>query len=83
MCAYYVQDYEPLFAAPESSRSDRALLSYRAIPDLLLFAKTDWLCHLVSALHGVPVAKVAPSLDRELFHPGGRGSPAARCASPR
>jgi Glycosyl transferases group 1 len=72
VCAYYVQDYEPLFAAPGSSRSDRALLSYRAIPKLLLFAKTDWLCQLVSALHGVPVAKVAPSLDRQLFHPGGR-----------
>jgi Glycosyl transferases group 1 len=72
VCAYYVQDYEPLFAAPASSRADRALLSYRAIPDLLLFAKTDWLCGLVRALHGVPVAKVAPSLDRQLFHPGGR-----------
>jgi hypothetical protein len=72
VCAYYVQDYEPLFAPPESSRSDRALLSYRALPDLLLFAKTHWLCDLVGALHGVPVAKVAPSLDRELFHPGGR-----------
>jgi glycosyltransferase involved in cell wall biosynthesis len=72
VCAYYVQDYEPLFAAPASSRADRALLSYRAIPDLLLFAKTDWLCGLVRTLHGVPVAKVAPSLDRQLFHPGGR-----------
>jgi hypothetical protein len=74
VCAYYVQDYEPLFAAPGSSRADRALLSYRAIPGLLLFAKTDWLCGLVRALHGVPVAKVAPSLDRQLFHPGGRRS---------
>ncbi len=72
VCAYYVQDYEPLFAAPGSSRSDRALLSYRAIRGLLLFAKTEWLCGLVRALHGVPVAKVAPSLDRQLFHPGGR-----------
>lgn len=72
LCAYYVQDYEPLFAAPESSRADRALLSYRALPDALLFAKTDWLGELVSSLHGVPVAKVAPSLDRELFHADGR-----------
>jgi hypothetical protein len=79
VCAYYVQDYEPLFAAPRSSRADRALLSYRALPGVLLFAKTDWLRQLVSALHGVPVAKVAPSLDRRLFHPGGRrgsGGPA-------
>jgi Glycosyl transferases group 1 len=72
VCAYYVQDYEPLFAAPESSRADRALLSYRAIPGQLLFAKTDWLGNLVSAIHGVPVAKVTPSLDRELFHARGR-----------
>jgi hypothetical protein len=71
-CAYYVQDYEPLFAAPESSRADRALLSYRAIPGQLLFAKTQWLAGLVSAAHGVPVAKVCPSLDRELFHARGR-----------
>lgn len=72
LCAYYVQDYEPLFAVQGSSRADRALLSYRAVPNLLLFAKTEWLCGLVHALHGVRVAKVAPSLDRRLFHPGGR-----------
>jgi glycosyltransferase involved in cell wall biosynthesis len=72
VCAYYVQDYEPLFAAPQSSRADRALLSYRALPGLLLFAKTHWLRNLLDAVHGVDVAKVAPSLDRELFHAGGR-----------
>jgi Glycosyl transferases group 1 len=72
VCAYYVQDYEPLFAAQGSPRADRALLSYRAIPDMLLFAKTEWLRGVVSALHGVRVAKVAPSLDRELFHARGR-----------
>jgi Glycosyl transferases group 1 len=68
VCAYYVQDYEPLFAAAASSRADRALLSYRAIPDQLLFAKTHWLGRLVRTVHGTPVAKVCPSLDRELFH---------------
>jgi Glycosyl transferases group 1 len=77
VCAYYVQDYEPLFAPPESSRADRALLSYRALPDLLLFAKTHWLRNLLGAVHGVSVAKVAPSLDRELFHAGGRSREAA------
>jgi hypothetical protein len=66
-CAYYVQDYEPLFAAPGSSRADRALLSYRAVPGQLLFAKTRWMGEVVGAIHGVPVAKVHPSLDRELF----------------
>jgi glycosyltransferase involved in cell wall biosynthesis len=82
VCAYYVQDYEPLFAAPESTRADRALLSYRAHPRQLLFAKTRWLCELVGAVHGVPVAKVAPSLDRALFHPvGRRDSPVMRVAA--
>jgi Glycosyl transferases group 1 len=83
VCAYYVQDYEPLFAAPESSRADRALLSYRAIPNQLLFAKTRWMGDVVSAIHGVRVAKVQPSLDRALFHPGGRsaGTPALRVAA--
>jgi len=68
VCAYYVQDYEPLFAAPGSSRSDRALLSYRAIGEQALFAKTHWLRNVVAELHGVAVAKVRPSLDRDLFH---------------
>jgi hypothetical protein len=72
LCAYYVQDYEPLFAAPDTARADRALLSYRALPELLLFAKTHWLCNLLDAAHGVSAAKVAPSLDRELFHAGAR-----------
>ena len=72
VCAYYVQDYEPLFAEPRSSRSDRALLSYRAIPDQILFAKTHWLRNVVSELHGLHVAKVRPSLDRGLFHASGR-----------
>jgi glycosyltransferase involved in cell wall biosynthesis len=72
VCAYYVQDYEPLFAARGSSRADRALLSYRAIPDQLLFAKTRWMGAVVGAIHGVPVAKVRPSLDRDLFHARGR-----------
>jgi Glycosyl transferases group 1 len=71
-CAYYVQDYEPLFAAPASARSDDALLSYRAIPGQALFAKTHWLRNVVMARHGVPVMKVAPSLDRSLFHAQGR-----------
>ncbi len=70
--AYYVQDYEPLFAEARTARSDRALLSYRAIPGQLLFAKTHWLRNVVAEMHGVPVAKVSPSLDRELFHERGR-----------
>jgi hypothetical protein len=70
--AYYVQDYEPLFAPVASARSDGALLSYGAIPNMLLYAKTHWLRNLVVARHGVPVAKVLPSLDRALFNAWGR-----------
>jgi glycosyltransferase involved in cell wall biosynthesis len=72
VCAYYVQDYEPLFAPPGSARSDHALLSYRAIPGQLLFAKTHWLRNVVMARHGVPVMKVQPSLDQAIFHARGR-----------
>jgi glycosyltransferase involved in cell wall biosynthesis len=72
VCAYYVQDYEPLFGRPGSVRSDRAILSYRAIPGQVLFAKTHWLRNVVAGQHGVFVAKVSPSLDRELFHTSGR-----------
>ena len=72
VCAYYVQDYEPLFGVPESARADRALLSYRAIPGQLLFSKAHWLRNVVTARHGVLVAKVRPSLDREIFHTQGR-----------
>jgi Glycosyl transferases group 1 len=70
--AYYVQDYEPLFAPAASTRSDQALLSYRAVPGQVMFAKTHWLRNIVAARHGLPVAKVTPSLDRDLFYPRGR-----------
>jgi glycosyltransferase involved in cell wall biosynthesis len=70
--AYYVQDYEPLFAADESGRADAAVLSYRADPELRLFAKTHWVRNVVTALHGVPVELVTPSIDTSVFHPAGR-----------
>ncbi len=71
--AYYVQDYEPFFAPPGSDSADQALATYTAIPGQLLFAKTHWLCTVVSAAHGVPVAKVSPSIDHEIYHAKGRG----------
>ena len=67
-CAYYVQDYEPLFAELGSPRSDRALLSYGAIPQATLFAKSHFVRNVVAARHGVAVATVAPSLDRSIFN---------------
>jgi glycosyltransferase involved in cell wall biosynthesis len=71
-CAYYVQDYEPLFAELGSPRSDRALLSYGAISQATLFAKSHFLRNVVGARHGVSVAKVAPSLDRSMFNANDR-----------
>ncbi len=65
--AYYVQDYEPLFADPSSEAYQEALDSYTAVPGQVLFAKTWWLCEFVTLARGVPVRKVEPSLDREIF----------------
>ena len=65
--AYYVQDYEPFFTAGDSADLREARESYEAVPGCLLFAKTHWLCNIVADRHGVPVAKVEPSLDTALF----------------
>jgi GT2 family glycosyltransferase len=70
--AYYVQDYEPFFTARDDEDLREARESYEAIPGCLLFAKTHWLCNIVAERHGLPVAKVEPSLDTGLFHVGGR-----------
>jgi len=66
--AYYVQDYEPFFTAPYIA--EEATASYTALPDMLLFAKSHWLCNVVAERHGLFVEKVEASLDRELFAPG-------------
>jgi GT2 family glycosyltransferase/glycosyltransferase involved in cell wall biosynthesis len=66
--AYYVQDYEPFFTA--SYMAEEAIASYTALPDMLLFAKSHWLCNVVAERHGLSVEKVEASLDRELFAPG-------------
>ncbi len=67
--AYYVQDYEPFFTAPYIA--EEAIASYSALPDMLLFAKSHWLCNVVAERHGLFVEKVEASLDRELFAPAG------------
>jgi GT2 family glycosyltransferase len=69
---YYIQDYEPFFHGPGSREASEAEASYVAMPDALLFAKTDWLCDVVSRTHGVHVWRVEPSLDTALFHSRGR-----------
>jgi GT2 family glycosyltransferase/glycosyltransferase involved in cell wall biosynthesis len=65
--AYYVQDYEPFFTAPYVAQE--AVASYTALPDMLLFAKSHWLCNVVAERHGLFVAKVEPSIDREVYFP--------------
>lgn len=67
--AYYVQDYEPLFYAPNSEDWTGAHQSYTLIPGATLFAKTRWLCDIVTRNHGVPVEKVEPSIDHDIYFP--------------
>lgn len=71
---YYVQDYEPWFFAEDDESRAIATDSYTLIPGMALMAKTDWICGTVERLHGRPVYRVAPSLDREVFHPGARSA---------
>jgi GT2 family glycosyltransferase/glycosyltransferase involved in cell wall biosynthesis len=78
--AYYVQDYEPFFTAPYIAQE--AIASYTALPDMLLFAKSHWLCNVVAERHGLYVAKVEPSIDREVFFPAGPTASANGSAAP-
>jgi GT2 family glycosyltransferase/glycosyltransferase involved in cell wall biosynthesis len=71
--AYYVQDYEPFFTAPYTAQE--AIASYTALPDMLLFAKSHWLCNVVAERHGLYVAKVEPSIDRGVFYPAADREP--------
>jgi GT2 family glycosyltransferase len=69
LAAYYVQDYEPFFTSSGEADLEEALASYTALDDVLMFAKTHWLCNVVGARHGVRVHKVEPSIDERLFRP--------------
>ncbi len=71
LAAYYVQDYEPFFTAPYVAQD--AVASYTALPEMVLFAKSRWLCNVVAERHGLAVAKVEASIDGEVFHARGRG----------
>ncbi len=66
---YYVQDYEPWFFPKNPDKQQVAYASYTLIPNMLLMAKTDWLCQTVNRLQGVGVEKVSPSLDKKVFYP--------------
>jgi len=68
--AYYVQDYEPWFTDIGTDGESEAIASYKLVPGAIRFAKTHWLCETVHKLQGVPVHKVVPSLDHEVYYPG-------------
>lgn len=65
---YYVQDYEPLFYPPDTEPWVRARRSYE-VGGTTLFAKTAWLQEIIRANHGVDVAKVAASVDHDIYFP--------------
>jgi glycosyltransferase involved in cell wall biosynthesis len=58
-----------LFMFADAADNEEAAASYTAIPGTLVFAKTHWLCNVVSRRHGVFVAKVEPSIDERLYRP--------------
>ena len=65
---YYVQDYEPWFFPTDRESRAAALDSYTRVPNMVLMAKTDWICRTVRERHDVPVFRVAPSLDHDVFY---------------
>lgn len=69
LSAYYVQDYEPLFFDESDEFYNDAFFSYSRLCNGLLFAKTDWIAREVERHHGVPVNKVIPSIDHDVYFP--------------
>lgn len=69
---YYVQDYEPWFFPNDPESRATALDSYTRVPNMVLMAKTDWICRTVREHHGVAVFRVAPSLDHDVFYSADR-----------
>jgi GT2 family glycosyltransferase len=65
--AYYVQDYEPWIVPEDHPEWKEAMGSYRLVPGMLIFAKTNWIRATVKAYQGVEVAKVLPSLDHSVY----------------
>lgn len=67
--AYYIQDYEPLFYAPDSPDWAAARQSFQLMEGGLMFAKTDWLCSIVDRNHNVAVQRVQASIDHDTYFP--------------
>ena len=68
--SYYAQDYEPLFVQPSDPMWQEAFDSYTLIPNMTVFAKTDWIRNVITANHGIEVSKVSPSIDHDVYYPG-------------
>ena len=66
---YYVQDYEPWFFPTDDASRQIALDSYTTVPNMVLMAKTDWICRTVLKHHGRHVYRVAASLDHNVYYP--------------
>ena len=67
---YYAQDYEPLFVLPDDPLWQEAYDSYTLIPNMTVFAKTDWIRDVITENHGIEVVKVCPSIDHDVYYPG-------------
>jgi glycosyltransferase involved in cell wall biosynthesis len=72
---YYVQDFEPYFFEPGSENFHRAWQSYKLMPDLVRFTKTEWNRREIETLIGVDCHVVGPSFDADLFRPRPRPGP--------
>jgi GT2 family glycosyltransferase/SAM-dependent methyltransferase len=72
---YYIQDFEPYFFEPGGDDFHRAWQSYRLMPDLVRFTKTEWNRREIQTLVGVDTVLVGPSLDVDLFLPRPRPGP--------
>ncbi len=68
--SYYAQDYEPLFVQPADTVWQEAFDSYTLIPNMTVFAKTDWIRNVITVNHGIEVSKVSPSIDHDVYYPG-------------
>ena len=66
---YYVQDYEPWFFPHDPESETVARESYTLVPNMVLMAKTNWICRIILDKHGCRVHRVVPSLDKSVYHP--------------
>lgn len=69
VCAYYIQDFEPWFFAPDDARHIAALRTYTERSDIRRFTKTTWNAEKVRFQGGFPVDIIGPSVDVDLFRP--------------